>query len=392
MTFQLEIDHVNEARRSVQELPDMKAPDFAEYEPDLEQIKRLAEKKEYDSLVVIGNGGSITSFRAYLYAFLPEVDVDVRPVTTMDPDFLNRLHHELQPENTLVMPISKSGETPGVIEATLYFMKRNYDVLPLTSDNDGALREIAERREMDTIDHPDLGGRFSGLAETALAPAVFAGIDADEIRKGGEEMYGQLSPENNYNAALNVASAIHDADEDGYDKVFAPFYSSRMFGYLPLLIQLVHETASKEGRGTFITGDHAPEFQHHTNQRIFGGPDDVLPFFFRTENHEREHIEVPDDLGHITLRDRQLRDLEGMELGRSLRSEFRGVKDALEEENHPSITLTVTELSHRSAGKIVAFLQYMSVYLAYLYDVNPYSQPDVERAKSMGFDARFRGL
>jgi glucose-6-phosphate isomerase len=106
MTFQVEIDHVSEARRSVQELPRLSEPEFAQYEPDISEARRLAGEHDYDSLVVIGNGGSITSFRAYLYAFLPEVDVDVRMVTTMDPDYLNRLHRELTPEKTLVMPVS----------------------------------------------------------------------------------------------------------------------------------------------------------------------------------------------------------------------------------------------------------------------------------------------
>jgi glucose-6-phosphate isomerase len=277
-----------------------------------------------------------------------------------------------------------------VLEATLYFMKRGYEVLPLTSENGGALRQLAERRSMDWIEHPPLGGRFSGLAETALAPCVFAGIDAGAIRKGAEEMYGRLAPENNYNAALNVASAVHDAEQKGYDKVFAPFYSSRMFGLMPLFIQLVHETVAKDGQGPFVAGDHAPEFQHHTNQRIFGGPEDVLTFFFRTENHEREHVEVPDDIADVGLRGREMSELDGLELQESLRSEYEGVKGALDDEDMPSITLTVTELSHRSMGKIVAFLQYMPFYLAKLYGVNPFTQPDVEKAKKMGFESRFR--
>ncbi|MFB6217368.1 MAG: hypothetical protein ABEJ72_10475, partial [Candidatus Aenigmatarchaeota archaeon] len=243
MSVRIEIDHVNEKNRSVQELPRQRKPEFTDYSPDIEDT--VDEHDQYDNLIVIGNGGSITSFRAYLYAFMDEVDKDVRIVTAMDPDFLNRLSSELRSGNTLVMPISKSGDTTGVIESLLYFMKRDYPVFAVTSDNDGALKQIVEREDLGWIEHPDIGGRFTGLTETALTPAAFAGIEINEIRRGGEEMYDKISPDNQYNPALNIASALYDAEKKGYEQVFAPFYSTRLFGFLPLYIQLMHETVCK---------------------------------------------------------------------------------------------------------------------------------------------------
>lgn len=389
MTFQIEIDQFNRNKRSVQDLPKKHEPDFATYRPDIDGIYSRAEEHEFENLVVIGNGGSITSFRAYLYAFLPETDVEVRLVTTMDPDYLNRLSRELDPEETLVMPISKSGETVGVIEAMLYFMKRGYDVFPVTSDNQGGLRQVVERENLDWIEHPDIGGRFTGATETALVPAAFSGMEVSEIRSGAEEMYGKLSPDKQYNPALNLASAFHDAERDGYEFLFAGFYATRMFGFYPLFVQLMHETVAKKGEGQTVSGDLGPEFQHHTNQRIFGGRDNVLPVFFRTETHEHEEIQVPETLADVEIRGRELGELDGESLQHSLESEYRGVKEALDGEGKPNVTVNVTELSHESAGKMVAFLQYLAVYSAWLRDVNPFNQPDVEKSKSIGFQKRF---
>lgn len=391
MVLQIEIDHINEKNRNVQELPRKNKPDFVDYDPDIELIKEKAEEYDFDNLVVIGNGGSITSFRAYLYAFMPEVDKLVHPVTTMDPDYLNRISKNLDPENTLIMPISKSGETVGVIESLMYFVKRDYDVFGVTSDNDGALKQIIDRNEYGWIEHPDVGGRFSGLTETALVPAAFAGIEIEEIRRGGEEMYDLLSPKKQYNPALNMASALYDAENNGYENVFAPFYSSRMFGYMPLFIQLMHETVCKDGEGQMISGDHAPEYQHHTNQRIFGGKENVLPVFFRTDTHEREEIDIPEGIEDIDIRGKKLEDLEGLSHQEALKSEYKGVKDALDEEDRPNITINLTELSHESAGKMVAFMQYLAIYSAWLRDVDPFTQPDVERSKNLGFEQRFEG-
>lgn len=391
MSLKIEIDHVNEKRRKVQQLPRQQEPGFVQHQPDIEAIKEaVSQEPSFDNLVVIGNGGSVTSFRAYLYAFLPETDVEVRIVTTMDPDYLNRLSRELEPENTLVMPISKSGDTVGVIESLLFFMDRDYPVFAVTSDNDGALKQIVDREELNWIEHPDVGGRFSGATETALVPAAFAGMPIGEIRKGAEEMYSQLSPDNQYNPALNVASAFYDAEQKGYENLFSGFYSTRMFGFKPLFVQLMHETVAKTGEGQFVSGDHGPEFQHHTNQRIFGGKKNVLPVFFQTENHEESGITVPEELEDIDIRGKDLGLLDSNTLQESLESEYQGVKQALDEEDMPNITVSLTELSHEAAGKMLAFLQYVAVYSAWLRDVDPFNQPDVEKSKKLGFEHRFR--
>ncbi|MFB6144911.1 MAG: hypothetical protein ABEJ99_00215 [Candidatus Nanohaloarchaea archaeon] len=392
MAVRIEIDHVNEKNRSVQELPENSKPDFSEYEPDIRAIKDAVEEHsdEYDSLVVIGNGGSITSFRAYLYAFMDEVDKDVRLVTTMDPDYLNRLDSELETDKTLVMPISKSGNTTGVIESLLYFMKRDYPVFAVTSDNDGALKQIVEREKLSWIEHPDIGGRFTGLVETALTPAAFAGIDIDEIRRGGVEMYEKIGPENQYNPALNIASALYDAEKKGYEQVFTPFYSTRMFGFYPLFVQLMHETVCKHGEGQSVFGDLGPECQHHTNQRVFGGKKDVITMFFRSEVHEREEISVPDELKDVDLRGRALEDLDTHTFQSSLEAEYAGVKEAMNDEEMPNMTISVRDVSYDTMGKLMALLQYIAVYSAWLRDVDPFNQPDVEKSKSIGFEERFK--
>ena len=87
MSFEIQTANMDTKGR---EIAQKQTPRFAEYSPDLEEIKEKASEKEFENLIVIGNGGSITSFRAYLYAFLPEIDKDVRLVTTMDPDYLDR--------------------------------------------------------------------------------------------------------------------------------------------------------------------------------------------------------------------------------------------------------------------------------------------------------------
>lgn len=386
MSFEIQTENMDTKGRGIAQ---KEVPKFAEYSPDLEEIKEKASEKEFKNLVVIGNGGSITSFRAYLYAFLPEIDKDVRLVTTMDPDYLNRLSRELDKQETLVVPISKSGETVGVIESLMFFMKRGYEAFPVTSDNDGALRSIVEKKDLDWVEHPDIGGRFTGAVETALVPAAMTGMDIDEIRSGAESMYEKLGP-GKENAASDLAEKLFEAEKNGYTDIMTPFYSTRMFGFYPLFVQLIHETTCKEGEGQTVYGDLGPEYQHHTNQRMFGGEENIVPLFFRTETHEYAEIEVPEGLEEIDIRGKTLGDLERNTYSGALKSEYLGVKDAVDKEGRPNVTLTLEELSYSAAGELVAFMQYLAVYSAWFRGVNPFNQPDVEKSKQIGFEERFK--
>ena len=384
MSFEIEIEKIREHGKEIEKIQ----PDFAEYQPDIQAIKQAVEEHGRENLILIGNGGSVTSFRALLYTFMPEVSGNVRIVTTMEPDYLHRLSREFDKEDTVVMPISKSGSTVGVLESLMFFMEKDYPVFAVTSDNNGALRQIVEREDLPSIEHPDIGGRFSGLTETGLTPAAFIGLDPERIREGGEKMYEKLDKDEN--AASHVASCLLQAEEEGYDQILNPIYSTRLLGFQPLFIQLMHETVCKDGEGLTVYGDLGPEYQHHTNQRLFGGKNDVVPFFFRADTHEKRNISIPEHLQDIELRDRKLSELDGQSLSDSLEAEYRGVRDALSDEDMSSMTLHLSELSYSAAGELIAFLQYLAVYSAKLRDVNPYNQPDVEKSKRIGFEERFK--
>lgn len=384
MTFRIEVNGLEDTDEKI----DQSLPDFTEVRPDFSAIKEAVNPEDYSNIVLIGNGGSVTSFRALYYSFISEADMNVRIVTTMEPDFLHRVSRSMPKEDTLVVPVSKSGSTVGVLEASMYFINNNYDVLPVTSDNDGALREIADRKDLEFVRHREVGGRFSGLTETGLFPAYAVGIEPVEVREGAEEMYRELSEEGN--EAYRLAAALREAQNRGYDKVLNAIYSTRLYGFKPLLVQLIHETSCKNGEGITVFGDLGPEFQHHTNQRLFGGRKDIVPLFFRSEANEKRKITVDDELTDIDVRGRQLGDLNGKELSDSLESEYVGVKQALEDEGMPYITLTLEQLSHRSIGKLMAFLQITAVYFARFQGVDPFTQPDVEKSKQKGLEARFK--
>ena len=359
-------------------------PYFAMHQPDFQRLDQL--DRNFKNLVVIGNGGSVTSFRALNHAFQDEHDKNVEIITTMDPDRLRQVEKSLALEETVVMPISKSGSTTGVIESTLYFINRGYKVVPLTS-KEGALRRIAEKKDLETVDHPDIGGRYTGLSETALAPAAMLGLHVREIFRGGRKMQDQLAP-GTPNKASKLAEILYSAEEQGFEQVLTPFYASRLFGFYPLLVQLMHESVCKKGRGQSVYGDLGPEYQHHTNQRLFGGKENILPMFVEG-THEHTTVKIPESLENVRLRGKTLENLEGETYEGALKSEAEGVKSALRDQDRPFVELKLEEFNYGSVGALMAFFQYLAVYSSWIRNVDPFNQPDVEKSKELGFEKRF---
>lgn len=360
-------------------------PHFAKHEPNFNRLDELP--RDFQNLIVIGNGGSVTSFRAIEHAFRDEHSKNVEIITTMDPDYLRYVKKSMKKEETIVMPISKSGDTPGVLESTLYFLNEGYQVIPLTSKEESTLYQIAERQELKKVEHPDIGGRFTGLSETALAPAAMLGLHVREIFRGGRKIHNDLAPGKS-NKASKLAQYLHEAEIKGFSQVLTPFYPTRLFGFYPLLVQLMHESVCKNGEGQTFFGDLGPEYQHHTNQRLFGGKSDIIPLFVEG-THEHKTIDVPKNLEDIELRGKTLRDLAGKSYENSLAAEAEGVKQALEDDQKPYLVLKLNEFNYASVGGLMAFLQYLAVYSSWLRGVDPFNQPDVESSKVIGFEKRF---
>ncbi len=124
--------HLEFSNISKSEYKNIAFPDapFLNYKPDLESIKETAERfKHYQNLLIIGNGGSITSSIG-LFGVFGTNGKRVEALSTVDPEYIFKLKNELKKEETLVIAISKSGETVSLIESLLHF--NGYPLLCIT--------------------------------------------------------------------------------------------------------------------------------------------------------------------------------------------------------------------------------------------------------------------
>ncbi len=388
----LRVKSLSSLKTKLTKISHISVPEFASFKDDINAIFEKVEKfKNLKNIIIIANGGSQSTFRAFHKALIPiTAEKKVFILTSMEPDLIDELLIKFPPKKTLVMPISKSGNTVGILESLMAFI--DYPILPVTTPDSGALFELSQKMEWNIIPHPDIGGRFSGITASAYAPAIFFDIEVDKIDEGARSMYRQCHPSIpvTENPALDLAARLYLLEKKDYTDVFCPIYSNKMNGFSNFLMQIMHETEGKAGKGQTILAVDAPESQHHTNQRFFGGPKNMIGLFIGVEhqNDEVTQVTVPKELNHVQIKDGTLKDIDNVPYAKAFEFEFQGTyEDAI---NHkiPVTSILLDKISPFSIGEFLGFWHYVAVYSALLRGVDPFDQPQVENSKNISFELR----
>ena len=168
-----------------------------------------------------------------------------------------------------------------------------------------------------------------------------------------------------------------------------PFYSSRLFPFSNLIVQLCHESFGKEGKGQTYFAHEAPESQHHTNQRFFGGRKNIAGFFVSSASSQTAlQTHVPENLQTVPLKDQTLEILDQIPLQEALQYEREATIADAQLQNIPLAELILEEISEHHLGQLIAFWQMYAIYSSLLRAVNPYDQPQVESSKKISFAKR----
>ncbi len=366
---------------------DLPVAPFLSYQPDFKSLRALwQEFGMFKNILLIGHGGSVTSFMG-IYQALP-TQKNVFVLSTTDPEYILALKKQLPKHETLVIAISKSGETVTQIEALMHFV--DYSLLFVTGAG-STLEQIGKQYNAKIIPHPDIGGRYTAFTEVGLVPAAICGIDVEALYKGASTMFAKYNQDN---LAMQAAQAFYSLEQQGIVDVFMPFYSHYMFAFSNLIVQLCHESFGKAGKGQTYFAHEAPESQHHTNQRFFGGRKNIAGFFIKLDTFRAdEPTVVPPKIQDIAIKDGTLANLNKIPLSFSMHSEYNGTLEDAKIQSIPVISLNLEVIDPVSIGQFIAFWQMYAVYSSVLRDVDPFDQPQVENSKKISWQKRkgFKG-
>src|SRR4029079_10701570 len=142
----------------------------------------------------------------------------------------------IDPRRVLVNVISKSGGTAETMAQYLVVRAWLEDALGAaayrhlvftTDPSRGALRELAQRDHIATLDvPPDVGGRFSVLSPVGLLPAALVGIDIAALLAGARQAIQAADADELARNPAALYAALHwaaDADLEAPINVLMPY-------------------------------------------------------------------------------------------------------------------------------------------------------------------------
>lgn len=367
----------------------------------------------FDTLVVLGIGGSSQAGRLLVQALGREGGMRVLVSDSIDPGTVRNLLATLELERTAFNVVSTSGNTAETVARYLIVRDRllrergavdyKRHLVVSTDVRRGALRQIVNDEGFRALDLPgDVDARFGVLGPAGLFPAACAGVDVDELLAGAayadERMTRVAAP--SADPALALAGMLLAlATVAGKRAVVVMPYADRLEALADWFCECWNASLGKAGGGDGQAVAEGPTAvrargsadQHSHLQRYLDGPADATVLFLRVEDHG-EAVDIP--AGYQDLE--EVGCLGGNALGTLLNGQQRVTELALGRRGRPSATVVLPALNAFTIGQVVYVLEWSAVAAAVLAGVEPFGQPAVDDLKQFtygllgrpGFEAR----
>lgn len=351
-----------------------------------------------DSVVVLGIGGSSLGGRALVHALQGPQELAPRAGRRIffpdnsDPQLLSELMGQLEPAQTLLIVISKSGGTVETAASLLITKKWLQDTLGeawtkhvviITDPSKGPLRELASEHKIATFEIPaNVGGRFSVLTAVGLLPAALAGADPKKILAGARQCRSLCELEDaTQNPAATLAITLVSQARLGQNIHVLMPYADALRPLSAWFVQLWAESLGKrhdrDGAKVEVGPTPLPAIgatdQHAQVQLFMEGPRDKFIIFVRVREPERD-LRIPAEEGPFSY-------LGGKSLAALLDAEYSGTSAALAGDGRPSLTLELQNVCEQTMGALLFLFEAATAFAGEMYHINAFNQPGVEAGK-----------
>jgi glucose-6-phosphate isomerase len=311
----------------------------------------------------------------------------------LDARTLERTLATLDLAATRFVVISKSGNTPETLIQIITAVEAVRaaglkDRIPelflgLTEPRSAAtngLRDLCEQLSIPTLPHdPNIGGRFSGLTNVGLLPALARGLDVEALREGAGSVVQDLLQANiprDFAPAVGAAIAVGLAKERGVKVSVMLPYSDRLSRFAAWYVQLWGESLGKKGEGTTPVGALGPVDQHSQLQLYLdGAPQHVITVV--REACAGVGPRVSPELAKTAHAEY----LAGHAAGDLVAAQQQAIPEALIAANRPVRTIDIERLEERALGALMMHFMLETILSGHLLGVDPFDQPAVESGK-----------
>lgn len=355
----------------------------------LEAADRWASRA--GSMVVTGIGGSSLGLTMLLSAFGGPAGRRVEVVQNPDARTHSMVRDRLDPRNTVLTAVTKSGGTAETVAGFLGmygWIRDDSRVVAVTDPERGDLRALAEERGWDSLPvPPSVGGRFSVLSPVGMFPAAYAGMDVEALLRGAGRVLEDFDSRGPRSLAGRIAAAFHSRFATHPIHVFF-VYSDRLESLADWFAQLWAESLGKarrlDGSGAGVGQTPlaclGPSDQHSLVQLFMEGPEDKT---FTLVTAPEEGGPLPGGFEGVS----SFEYLEGVTLEELRSAEAEATAEALSERGLPVSRLELDTVGPEEMGEVIMALEIATVLTGLALGVDPLDQPGVERGKVLTYRA-----
>jgi glucose-6-phosphate isomerase len=356
-----------------------------------EDSQKMGEalRKKFDSLVIVGLGGSSLGGRVLAQVagaknvfFADNVDA---------VEFENLFENVGDLKKTCWLFISKSGttiETLLALEfADQYYKEKSIHFHPncvvITENKKNTLSDWAKKYGVPQLEVPlDVGGRFSVLSPVGLVPAAFMGFNLEKMR--------QAAGDARKNGALIESLMAHfmmSFHDEQWITLFW-YYNSRAHSLGMWIQQLWAESLGKK---TNRQGAEAPRAstpmwaigavdQHSVLQQVMEGTKDKFVLFHRFDDAEggKGRLQEPQFTETANLRNKTM--------GALLQAEAIATEQALRANGVPTLCLRTKVLDEGTLAYYFMMFELIIAGMGEWMNINAFDQPGVELGKRLAKD------
>mgnify|MGYP003665463070 FL=1 len=354
----------------------------------------------FKTFVQVGIGGSSLGPEMIISA-LQKNDTHFEFINNIDPDKIYSQLSSIEITKSLFYFVSKSGGTAEtmaslaiitnkLLEAGIAKEKWNEHIVFATDPVKSDLLNLGKELNITRLEVPsNVGGRFSVFTPVGYLPALFAGINIEELANGANSLKESLLNESSENDLIKTAHAMLELKEKFQvgQTVMMP-YSSKLRDLSFWFVQLWAESLGKkldlngevvETGFTPIPGYGATD-QHSQVQLFMEGTRDKLVCFIEVENFDHD-FKLKNELGVPAL-DR----LNNSSLSQLMKAELEGTMKALEAQSRPYLTFKINKLDEIAMGQLVLFFESLTALMGHKLNIDPFDQPGVEAGKIFAFE------
>jgi glucose-6-phosphate isomerase len=364
---------------------------------DLHTVRAAAAeaREHFDTLVVLGVGGSALGARALASALVTPATGGMRVVLadSIDPAAMQALLDQLDLRRTLFNVVSKSGNTAGTMAQFLVVRDRllralgavdyKRHLLITTDPERGSLRQVVNDEGFRELVIPaGVQGRLATLSAVGLFPLAAAGLDIADVLAGAAlvDERSQAAAGPLTDAPLMLAGALWLLATRREKRLLALVAGSdRLAGVGDWFCHLWAASLGRSAAGALkaIPARGAAD-QHAELALSLDGPRDTVVVFVRVEDHGAP-LDVP-----VTYQD--LEDvgyLGGHPLAELLDAEQRATELALARHGRPSARITLPALNPFTVGQLVYLLEVATVAAGVLAGIDPGEEHGLEEARQI---------